>query len=191
MTRKLSVPALGPRIQAIRKRHRLSLDELARKSGVSKSMLSQVERGEANPTFATLWNLTRALDVEFSELVEAKAGAAAAAIDVTSQNHIPEIRTEDGRCVLRILSPPGSAGAMEWYELSVAPSGALISKPHARGAMEHLTVIKGSLSIMSGDGREKLSAGDTARYAADIPHAIRNDGKTEAKAFLVVIGGLR
>ena len=170
MTKKNSVPALGPRIQAIRKRQRLSLDELARKSGVSKSMLSQVERGEANPTFATLWNLTRALEMKFSELVEARAGTGAAAIDVTSGGNTPEIKTEDGRCVLRILSPPGAAGSMEWYELQHgANPEALISKPHARGAVEHLTVIKGSLQVVSGEKRERgWPPVSTARYAADV-----------------------
>jgi DNA-binding XRE family transcriptional regulator len=155
--KKSPAPALGPRLQAIRKKQHLSLEDLAARSGVSKSMLSQIERGEANP------------------------------IETVPGNLIPEIRTEDGLCVLRILSPTNTAGAMEWYELSVAPKGALISKPHAKGATEHLTVLEGVLKISSGDENQILTAAMTARYAADVPHAIVNQGKKPARALLVVL----
>ena len=60
-------PLLGPRLHQLRKRKKLTLDELAVMSGVSRSMLSQIERGQTNPTFATLWNLTRALGVRSEE----------------------------------------------------------------------------------------------------------------------------
>jgi XRE family transcriptional regulator, regulator of sulfur utilization len=185
--KKSPAPALGPRLQAIRKKQHLSLEDLAARSGVSKSMLSQIERGEANPTFATLWNLTRALDLEFSELIGMRSGGARPAIETVPGNLIPEIRTEDGLCVLRILSPTNTAGAMEWYELSMAPKGALISKPHAKGATEHLTVLEGVLKISSGDENQILTAAMTARYAADVPHAIVNQGKKPARALLVVL----
>jgi quercetin dioxygenase-like cupin family protein len=150
-------------------------------------MLSQIERGEANPTFATLWNLTRALEVEFSDLIAMQSSLGRPVIETIAGNLIPEIRTPDGLCVLRILSPTQTAGAMEWYELSIAPGGALVSKPHAKGATEHLTVLDGVLKIFSGDNGQSLATNSTARYAADVPHAIRNDGRKSAKAVLVVI----
>ncbi len=186
--KKTSAPAIGPRLQAIRKKQHLSLEDLAARSGVSKSMLSQIERGEANPTFATLWNLTRALDLEFSDLIGMRANSGAGPqVEIFARNLIPEIRTEDGLCVLRILSPAQSAGSLEWYELSLAPKGALISRPHAKGATEHLTVWEGTLSVTSGSEKKNLNAGMTARYPANVPHTIRNDGRKSAKALLVVM----
>lgn len=183
------VPPLGPHIRQLRKKRRLTLEQLAAQSGVSRSMLSQIERGEANPTFATLWNLTRALSIDLSELVTSRAAAAPpSAIEVVGAHFTPEIRSEDGLCTLRILSPAQSAGRMEWYEVLMAPGAALSSDPHARGAMEHLTVIEGDLEVVSGGARNRAAAGATLRYAADVAHEIRNDGNASARALLVVIG---
>ena len=185
--KRVPAPAIGPRIQTTRKKQHLSLEELAARSGVSKSLLSQIERGEANPTFATLWNLTRALELEFSELIGMHSSAGRGVIETVPQGLIPEIRTEDGLCILRILGPAHSAGAMEWYDLTIAPRGALVSKPHSKGATEHLTVQEGVLRISSGAEDQTVSAGMTCRYAADVAHAIRNDGKKPARALLVVL----
>jgi quercetin dioxygenase-like cupin family protein len=79
------------------------------------------------------------------------------------------------------------AGKFEWYELSLKPEGALISNPHDPGAIEHLTVLHGSIELDVNNAKKKVKAGATVRYAADLPHAIRNIGKSEAKALMVVI----
>ncbi|HEY2010664.1 MAG TPA: XRE family transcriptional regulator [Rhizomicrobium sp.] len=185
--KRSQAPAIGPRLQAERQKQHLSLQELAARSGVSKSLLSQIERGEANPTFATLWHLTRALELEFSDLISMQSKVGRGMIETIPANLIPEIRTEDGLCILRILGPTHTVGTMEWYDLTVAPRGALVSRPHAKGATEHLSVRDGVLKISSGDEEQMLSAGMTGRYAADVPHAIRNAGKKPARALLVVI----
>lgn len=179
-------PALGPRLHGLRKRRGMTLDQLAAASGVSRSMLSQIERGEANPTFATLWNLVSALGVEFAELTEGQSSSAEAAIEVVRPTFTPEIKTEDGKCVLRILSPPSSAGAFEWYVLTLEPGGRLTSEPHAAGSMEHLTVLDGNVTVTAGAEVVSLSTGATARYRADKAHEIRNDGKSRAQSLLVI-----
>src|SRR5689334_576037 len=120
-------PPLGPRLKSIRKERSLSLDDLAKLSGVSKSMLSQIERGVANPTFATLWSLTTALQLELPELIGLQSDVSRPGIDLVASGFTPEIRTDDGLCVLRILSPTQSAGLVEWYDLTIHPGGALIS----------------------------------------------------------------
>jgi len=180
---------LGPRLHAIRKTRGLTLDELSERCGISKSMLSQIERGQANPTFGTLWNITQSLGLELADLVEAGARKPAAAIERLMANLTPTINSKDGSCVLRILSPAGTAGLMEWYELALEPGGALESEPHGIGAMEHLTCLAGRLSVRSADAAQDLAAGDTVRYRGDVPHAIVNPGKQPARALLVVITG--
>lgn len=182
-------PALGPRLHTIRKARGLTLDELSERSGISKSMLSQIERGQTNPTFGTLWNITQSLGLELSELVEAGVRKAGAAIERLAGNLTPTIASKDGGCLLRILSPPGTAGLMEWYELTVEPGRALESEPHGLGAMEHLTCLAGRLQVRSAEAEQELAAGDTARYRGDVPHAIANPGKQPARALLVVITG--
>ena len=182
-------PQIGPTLRRHRKSRGLTLEDLAELSGVSKSMLSQIERGQANPTLAVLWSLTRALKLDFADLLE--GGGARhlddEAIEVTSDAHTPQIRSADGLCRLRILSPPRLAGDMEWYELEIAPSGTLDSAPHAPGTQEHLTALTNGFEVATGDARQSLKAGETARYPADAAHRISNVSRKPAKGLLVVI----
>lgn len=181
-------PRIGPVIQAERKARRLTLEQLAVRSGVSKSMLSQIERGEANPTLAVLWGLTQALKIDFADLVAGGvAHRQAGSIEVVPVAHTPEIRSPDGAWRLRILSPPALAGRMEWYDVEIAPGGKLQSQPHAAGTVEHLTARTGGLVVSTGQGRQTLAKGETARYRADIAHEISNEGRGKAEALMVVL----
>ena len=181
-------PRIGPVIQAARPAHRLTLEQLAARSGVSKSMLSQIERGEANPTLAVLWGLTRALNLDFADLVSGGvAHRQAGGIEVVSVAHTPSIRSPDGAWTLRILSPPALAGRMEWYEVEIAAGNKLSSAPHAPGTIEHLTASTDGLQVTTGPHCESLKRGETARYRADVPHEISNSGKSAARALMVVL----
>ncbi|WP_299652802.1 helix-turn-helix domain-containing protein [uncultured Tateyamaria sp.] len=172
---------LPTRLKDARRAQGLSLDAVAKLSGVSRSMVSQIERGESSPTIATLWNLTRALQVDFAGLLDE---GAADRIEVLRSGDVPSIENRGAGCTIRILSAPEDAGRHEVYELRFVEGGVLDSQPHARGAREHLTVIDGKLRVTSGGASEKVGQGDTARYAADVPHRIEADGP--ARAFLVV-----
>jgi transcriptional regulator with XRE-family HTH domain len=181
-------PPIGPIVRRQRKARGLTLERLASRSGVSRSMLSQVERGEANPTFAVLWALTRALDLEFADLFKGEAGVAGEqAVQLVPLTHTPEIRSADGLCRLRILSPPELAGRTEWYDVEIAPKGSLDSEAHAAGAFEHFTAFGSGLEVASGGTARKLRPGETARYAADVPHRITNRLGRTAKGLLVVL----
>lgn len=184
----VNVPRIGPVIQRLRKRQGLTLEQLESASGVSKSMLSQIERGQANPTFAVLWSLTRAMKIAFADLLESGAlPAEETSIEVVTVAHTPEIRSADGLCRLRILSPPQRAGETEWYELEIAPSGTLDSAPHASGAVEHLTALTAGLQVTSGGATLNLKPGETARYAADVAHRISNVSHRPAKGLMVLL----
>ncbi len=173
---------LPARLKEARQSQNLSLDAVANLSGVSRSMVSQIERGESSPTISTLWNLTRALQVDFAGLLDDTGGADR--IEVLRAADVPSIENRGSGCTIRILSPPEEAGQHEVYELRFVGGGVLDSQPHRRGAREHLTVIEGKLTVTSGDAVQKIGQGDTARYAADVPHRIESD--RPARAFLVV-----
>jgi transcriptional regulator with XRE-family HTH domain len=180
-------PAVGATLARLRQAHGLTLDELSRRAGVSKSMLSQIERSQANPTVAVVWRLANALGVGIGELLGTPAETAAPALTVVAAHATPSLRSPDGLCELRILGPIELAGQFEWYELVVQPGGALQSQAHEPGSREHLTVLTGALEVGSGGETARLKAGETARYAGDLPHAIRNPGRTPATALLVVM----
>ncbi len=179
-------PRVGATLQALRQAQGLSLDELSRRAGVSKSMLSQIERNQANPTVAVVWRLANALRVELSELLSG-ARSNAPAIETVASHATPGLNSPDGLCHLRILGPIDLAGQFEWYELSIKPGGALESAPHEPGSREHLSVLSGALEVSAGGSEQSVKAGETARYAVDGAHAIRNRSKQLASALLVVI----
>lgn len=181
-------PRVGDTLAALRQAQALSLDELSRKAGVSKSMLSQIERAQANPTVAVVWRLANALGVPMAELLgSAPAAPAAPAITLVPTQSTPSLRSPDGLCELRILGPVEMAGQFEWYELKLLPGGVLDSQPHEPGTREHLTVSSGSVELQVADASQKIKPGETARYPADCRHSIRNTSKSAANAWLVVI----
>ena len=180
-------PRVGDTLAALRQSGSLSLDALSRKAGVSKSMLSQIERGQANPTVAVVWRLANALNVGMGELLGGVAPGGPAPIERVPAHAAPAIRSPDGLCELRILGPIALAGQFEWYELSVQPGGTLASQAHEHGTQEHLTVVSGMLEVQAGDQVQGLETGETARYAADRPHRIRNPGTAPASGWLVVV----
>lgn len=183
-------PRVGQALATLRQGQALSLDELSRRAGVSKSMLSQIERGQANPTVAVVWRLAHALQVPLAALLDADGAVPPApAITTVAGHETPTLRGPDPGCELRILGPIDSAGQFEWYELTLGPGAALDSRPHEPGTREHVSVLEGTLALQVGDARAPLAAGETARYAADQPHRIANPGQTAARAVLVVVHG--
>src|SRR6056297_2595266 len=105
---------LASRLKEARKSKGLSLDAVARLSGVSRSMVNQIERGESSPTVATLWNLTQALRVDFPGLLR---GESTSGIDVLRRDGVPVIEGLGKGVAIRILSPAEDVGKTEVYEL--------------------------------------------------------------------------
>ena len=179
-------PEVGATLQRLRLARGLTLEDLSRIAGVSKSMLSQIEREKANPTIAITWRLANALGVEISELLSSEPRSPEA-IRVLDAHETPTLPGAHAGYSLRILGPMDLAGKYEWYELTLAPGGELVSQAHDPGTVEHLTVIHGAVELEVGADKKKVRHGATARYGADQGHAIRNIAKTEAKALLVVV----
>ena len=173
-------------MQRLRLARGLTLDDLSRIAGVSKSMLSQIEREKANPTIAITWRLANALGVPIGELLSSETRPVAR-VRVLESHETPTLPGQHAGYVLRILGPMDLAGKYEWYELTLAPGGELASLAHDPGTNEHVTVLHGTLEIDAGGERHKVRVGATARYAADQDHVLRNPGKTEVKALLVVV----
>ncbi len=173
---------LPARLKEARQRQGLSLDAVAKLSGVSRSMVSQIERGESSPTVATLWNLTRALQVDFAGLLDAPD---APVIEVISAAQAPRIAGHGQGCQITILSPPDQAGRLEVYDIRLEAGGALDSNPHGAGTREQVTVLEGAVALRAGADACDLGPNDTARYRADQPHCIAAP-HGPARVFLIV-----
>jgi transcriptional regulator with XRE-family HTH domain len=179
-------PEVGASLQRLRLARGLTLEDLSRIAGVSKSMLSQIEREKANPTIAITWRLANALGVAIGELLASETREVES-IRVLEAHETPTLPGSHAGYILRILGPMELAGKYEWYELTLAAGGELASQAHDPGTNEHLTVLHGAIEVEVGTSKRKVRTGGTARYPADQDHVLRNTAKTEAKALLVVV----
>src|SRR5689334_14774850 len=163
---------LGSRVKHLRSARGWSLEALANASGVSRSMLSEIEREQANPTLAVTLRISRAFGLTLGELLELP-GAASAVTLIRADDHAYHYRS-DKDCRIRTLSPLNLEKDVEFYEIRLQPGGALRSSPHFEGTREFLTLQRGRLRIESAGDAEELEAGDSASYRADVPHALVN-----------------
>jgi len=173
------------RIKALRADRGWSLDALSKACGVSRSMLSQIERNQANPTLVVMFRIAQAFGMSLGQLVEVP-GATSSVSVIRAGDRAFHYRS-DKDCQIRTLSPLHLEKDVEFYEVSLQPGGALRSSPHFEGTREFLTVLKGTVRVESAGDIEVLDPGDSASYRADVPHAMVNTGRSAATVFLVDI----
>ncbi|MGH6818962.1 MAG: helix-turn-helix domain-containing protein [Methylovirgula sp.] len=176
---------LGKTVQRLRKANNLSLSELSQQSGVAKSIISQIERNETNPTLATIWRLSQALDVSIEGVLQVSEDEPF--LEKASKRDTPILVSNDGKCQLAIIGWIKTVEWLQWYGFTAQPGGVLESDPHQCGSVECLSVIDGELEIEVGGTIEHANAGETLRYRCDRPHVIRNRSEKTAAAMMVCI----
>ena len=176
---------LGKTIQRLRKAYNLSLSELAEQSGVAKSIISQIERNETNPTLATIWRLAQALDVSIERVLQVADDEPF--LEKSSKGDTPILVSDDGKCRLAIIGWIKTVEWLQWYDFSADPGGVLESEAHQRGSVESLSINEGELEVEVGGTIERAKAGETLRYRCDRPHIIRNVSQHPASAMMVCI----
>ena len=176
---------LGRTVQRLRKAYNLSLSDLSEQSGVAKSIISQIERNETNPTLATIWRLSQALNVSIERVLQGAEDEPF--VEKTSRGDTPILVSEDGKCKLAITGWIKTVEWLQWYEFSADPGGVLESEAHQRGSIECLSVREGELEVEVAGVIEKAKAGETLRYRCDRPHTIRNVSTKPAHATMVCI----
>jgi len=176
---------LGATVQRLRKAYNLSLSELSEQSGVAKSIISQIERNETNPTLATIWRLSQALDVSIERVLSVADDDPF--IEKTSRGDTPILVSDDGKVRLGIIGWIKTVEWLQWYDVHADPGGVLESDPHQRGSIECLSVLDGELEVEVGGEIQKAKAGETLRYRCDRPHTVRNVSEKPAHATMVCI----
>lgn len=168
--------ALGGRVRSVRTGRGLSLDALAGASGVSRSMISDVERGTKMPTVLVLARLATALGTTVSRLIGEDAPARVVVRRRAEQTAIVDAAGWERR----ILSPALPGVEFEFIRTTV-PAGVAIGSfpPHAPGSREWVAVETGSLTVTLDGVAYSLAAGDSLYYAGDVPHAYANHGAGE------------
>ena len=175
---------LGKTIQRLRKAYNLSLGELSEQSGVAKSIISQIERNETNPTLSTVMRLSRALDTTIDEVLRGDSGSMF--IEHQTKSGIPKLESQDGLCKLAIVGPLNLVDVFQWYDFHAEPTGVLESSPHPQGTVEHLYIVSGELEVTAAGETKVARTGEALRFKADVPHKIVNIGANSAHAIMML-----
>jgi XRE family transcriptional regulator, regulator of sulfur utilization len=166
-----------------RKTRGMSLDDLAKSSGVSRAALSQVETCKTNPTVGLLWKIAVGLGVPFADLLgQPKTGTS-----ILRRGEAQILRSLDGKLESRPLTPAGASPLCEVYELRLSARATHASEPHAAGTHECLIVLSGALRIHVDGEQHDLLAGDSVSFPADRPHAYENPGSSEARYHNIIL----
>ena len=179
---QISPPLIGKNISLERNKRKMSLDTLSTRSGVSKSMLSQIEQDKTNPTIVTVWKIARALNMNVQDLMESSDDC----IEVVRFHDLPVIHSADKLCEIRIDSPVHMADNLELYHYVLKPGGKHISKPHYPSE-EFLTVIEGKVKVSAGESHIELNKGDTSRYRGDTEHSVENINTSISEVYVIVL----
>jgi transcriptional regulator with XRE-family HTH domain len=185
-----SLPAIGPRVRALREAMDLSLRDLAERCGVSAPMLSQVERGETSPTLQVAARIAAGLELRLSQLLRLDEGGT---VTVVRAGHGRRGGADGHR--YEILSPPLPGQRAELSRHRLAP-GAVTGGPgdppmHEPGARETAVVEAGAVTLHVDGQRHELADGDCVTFDADLPHHFENHGKEEVVLLAIVSAGLR
>lgn len=176
-------PILGANLRRLRMRRGLSLERLAKASGVSRAMLGQVELGQSTPTINVVWKIARALGVPFSALISQQRRPRT---ELLAGARAKLLTSADGSFTSRALFPFDEARKVEFYELHLRGHGREVAEPHAAGTTENLIVAAGALELLVDTERFVLRAGDAVFFEADVPHEYQNPGDVEAIMYLVM-----
>lgn len=175
--------ALCQRMRDLRRRQGWTLEHLAAACRVSRSMLSQIERGQANPTLAVANRIAGAFGMSLGQFIDTPTTQGITLIRASDPAYLFR---DDADCRIHTLFPLDLEKQVEFYAVTIAPGKALRSAPHYRGAQEIFTCHSGRATIHSAGQTTALSAGDAAHYRADVEHAIENTGKQPLVGYLVV-----
>jgi len=177
---------LGKTIKRLRTAGNFSLGDLSDMSGVAKSMISQIEKNESNPTIGTLSRLSQALGMNVEDFLSGPEGQGNF-LEHAKKKDIPLLKSEDGLCELRIIGWIETVQWVQWYDFKAAPKGKLESSAHPPGSVENLTILQGEARVTIGDYQKTAKAGETLRYRADEDHMIENIGDAPLHATMVNI----
>ena len=181
----VSAGRLGSRVKELRKRRGLTLEELAERSGVSRAMISKLERGEKNPTLVVAAKLAEGFGVTLSQLVGMEERREVVVVPREKRMVMRDPETGFER---QLLSPSFGGREVEFIR-NVVPQGSNSGElpPHRSGVEEYIVVEKGILRTVIGGEEYLLEEGDALYFEADVSHRFHNAGVGECSYYLVIV----
>ncbi len=184
MVDAVSSGQLGGRVRQLRRRRGLTLEELAGLSGVSRAMISKLERGEKNPTLVVMAKLAEGLGVTLSQVAGIEERRE---VVVVPRERRMVMRDPETGFERQLLSPNLVGRGVEFIRNEI-PEGSTSGEfpPHRRGVEEHIVVERGSLRATVGGEEYLLGEGDALYFEADVTHRFDNAGEGECSYYLVI-----
>jgi transcriptional regulator with XRE-family HTH domain len=178
-----SAPPLATIAAALRRereRAGISIAELARRAGLAKSTLSQLEAGTGNPSIETLWSLGVALGVPFSRLVEPPASQ----VRVIRAGEGPRVQSDRADVVATLLAAGSAHSRRDLYVMELEPGEPREAAAHLPGSVEHMVVAAGRILVGPAGESVEVGPGDYISFPGDVPH--RYEALEPAWAVLVM-----
>lgn len=174
---------ISANLYKIRNERNLSLDEVSSITGVSKSMLGQIERGKSNPTISTLWKISTGLKVPFSSFMEKNK----AKYEIVNYINIKPISEENGNMKIYTIFPFDINNKFEILNIELEEGCVHKSSNHIDGVEEYVIVNDGDLEIKLGCDYIILNKGKAVRFFANINHMYTNIGKGKCKFQNIIV----
>ena len=173
---------ISSNLKRIRAEKGLSLEAVAKLSGVSKSMLGQIERGEVNPSVSTMWRISNGLKVSFTSLMTRPQDET----EVVPKADMETLLEDAGKVRNYTVFPFDAERGLEISLVEWDAGACLQADAHPAGTLEYITLHNGQLAVRVGGEEHMLGSGDSIRFKADQPHAYRNPGTATATMSMVI-----
>lgn len=169
-------------LKAVREKQKLSLDNAAKLTGVSKSMLGQIERGEVNPTITVLWKIANGLKVSFTSLLDKSDKD----IEIIHVKDVTPLIEDEGKFINYPIFRFDESHRFEVYNIEIHENGCLESEPHLHGTEEYITVFEGALKLIINEHKFEIKCGDSIRFRSDVKHTYLNSGSGITKLNMII-----
>ncbi|MDE6620090.1 MAG: XRE family transcriptional regulator [Lachnospiraceae bacterium] len=166
---------IAANLKRIRKSKNMSLDVLAEKTGVSKSMLGQIERGESNPTVATIAKIVDGIRISFEDLIYPKQES----VLIIDNDKLPLLQSEEGAYQVRLIFPYDRRRNFEVYEMRIEPGESCGCFLKGEGDSEYILVVQGVLALETAEGTYEVAANHAIKLEASKKHSYHNSGSQQ------------
>ncbi|HJF34361.1 MAG TPA: XRE family transcriptional regulator [Sporosarcina psychrophila] len=173
---------IAKNLKAIRESKKLSLEKVAELTGVSKTMIGQIERGESAPTITTIWKIANGLKVSFTSLINHPQPDT----KIVLRSDIQTLSEDNGKYRVYPHFPFEDEKRFEVYSVEIDQGGFLSADAHMEGTEELLTIFDGELTIRVNNEEYTVKSGDSIRFKADRAHSYHNSGKLITRLSMVL-----
>ncbi len=173
---------IAKNLKGFRESKKLSLERVSELTGVSKTMIGQIERGESSPTITTIWKIANGLKISFTSLINDPQPDT----KVISKNEIQILSEDNGKYRVYPYFPFEDDRRFEVYSIEIEEGGSVEANSHREGTEEFITVFEGELTISVNSNEYTVKSGNAIRFKADRAHSYYNRGKTLTRLSMII-----